>query len=237
MDSNLAKLVEDIFKGFVILDTGFQALQAYLSSLKCNQNKAIKTLMILKDIADENILSGIIDKPNVDILVEKMAERFNIRNQKMSKQKKITSFNDVVVKPINTFEDELLKCQFILENSIIYIDSTTSNKNIFSEPDEKTFMFQKHYKLILKFLKESPKYKKSDIIFDLGNLQGTEGKVLLFGMLLKKSSNNYLLSDLNTKVNLDISKNKNWGVGYFTPGCCIICSGYHKNGKINVNQI
>ena len=239
MDSNLTKLVEDIFNRYVILDTGFQALQAYLSSLKCNQNKAIKTLMIMKDIADENILSKIIDKPNVDILVEKMAERFNIRNQKINanKQKKITSFNDVIVKPINTFEDELLKCQFILENSIIYIDSTTSNKNIFSEPDEKTYMFQKHYKLIRKFLLESSKYKKSDIIVDLGNLQGTEGKVLLFGMLIKKSSNNYLLSDLNTKINLDISKNKNWGLGYFTPGCCIICNGYHKNGRINVNKI
>ena len=253
-----SKFFETIFDGYVLLDSGMEALKAYLTSLKGNQNQKYKYIYLLKDIADESEIGKVLDKFQIDKLIQEVI----IRQKNLSKPEKknnkkitkITSFNEVFTEPINTFDDELLKYQYLYNNSIIYIESINNSikeykkKCLFSDTEEKSYMFQKHFKLIKYFLSkkilnqkqflESKKRNNNELIItELGSLQGTEENVIVFGMLLKTESRNYQLQDLTTRINIDLSNVKKWGKGYFTPGCCIICWGFFKNNKLIVDEI
>ena len=254
-----SKFFETIFDGYVLLDTGIEALIAYLTSLKGNQNQKYKYIYLLKDIADELEIGKILDKFQIDKLIKEVINRQkNLskleKNNKSNNTKKITSFDDVVTEPMNTFDDELIKYQYLYNNSIIYIDSISNSlkesqkNNLFSDVEEKSLMFQKHFKLIKYFLSknifnqqpflENKKRNNNELIVEeLGSLQGTEENVIVFGMLLKTESRNYQLQDLTTRINIDLSNTKKWGKGYFTPGCCVICWGFFKNNKLFVDEI
>ena len=155
---------------------------------------------------------------------------------------------------MNTFDDELLKYQYIFNNCIIYIDSIANysrefqKKSLFSDVDEKAMVFQKHFNLLklLLFQKELNKDQyllskrrnnNEKIVQELGSLQGIEENVIVFGMLIKTESGNYQLQDLVTRINIDISNVSKWGKGYYTPGCCVICWGFFKNNKLIVDEI
>jgi hypothetical protein len=254
-----SKFFETIFDGYVLLDTGIEALKAYLSSLKGNENQKFKYLYLLKEIADEIGIVKVLDKSQIDKLIQEVINRQkNIKLEKDKKNNKkgakIRSFDEVVAEPVNTFDDELLKYQYLYNSSIIYVDSVNysskenQRKNLFSEADEKAFMFQEHFNLIKyllskrefnheQFLASKKRNNKELIITELGSLQGTEENVVVFGMLLKTESRNYQLQDLTTRINIDLSNVKRWGKGYFTPGCCVICWGFFKNNKLFVDEI
>ena len=253
------KFFETIFEGYVLLDTGIDALKAYLTSIKGSQTQKYKYFYLLKEIADELEIGKIIDKFQVDKLIQEVIKRHKNsskieNNNKNKKNAKITSFDDVVTEPMNTFDDELLKYQYLYNSSIIYIDSINASfkenqkKNLFSDAEEKSFMFQKHFNLIKYFLSKkefnhdqflaSKKRNNNELIItELGSLQGTEENVVVFGMLIKTESRNYQLQDLTTRINIDLSNVKKWGKGYFTPGCCVVCWGFFKNNKLNVDEI
>ena len=253
------KFFETIFEGYVLLDTGIDALKAYLTSIKGSQTQKYKYFYLLKEIADELEIGKIIDKFQVDKLIQEVIKRHKNsskieNNNKNKKNAKITSFDDVVTEPMNTFDDELLKYQYLYNSSIIYIDSVNASfkenqkKNLFSDAEEKSFMFQKHFNLIKYFLSKkefnhdqflaSKKRNNNELIItELGSLQGTEENVVVFGMLIKTESRNYQLQDLTTRINIDLSNVKKWGKGYFTPGCCVVCWGFFKNNKLNVDEI
>ena len=253
------KFFETIFDGYVLLETGVEALKAYLTSLKGNQNQKYKYIILLKEIADETQNSKILDKFQIDKLIQEVIARqqkklLEKKNKNNKKTAKITSFDDVVTEPMNTFDDELLKYQYLYNNSIIYIDSIsnslkeTQKRNIFSETEEKSIMFQKHFNLLKYFLSKkefnhdqfllSKRRNNNEVIItELGSLQGTEENVVVFGMLIKTESRNYQLQDLVTRINIDLSHVQKWGKGYFTPGCCVICWGYFKNNKLIVDEI
>ena len=254
-----SKFFETIFDGYVLLDTGIEALKAYLTSLKGNQNQKYKYIYLLKEIADELEISKIIDKFQIDKLIHEVINRqqktrLDKNNKNNKKLIKITSFDEVVTEPMNTFDDELLKYQYLYNSSIIYIDSVNSSlkenqrRNLFSEAEEKSIMFQKHFNLLKHFLSKkefnheqflaSKKRNTNEIIItELGSLQGTEENVIVFGMLIKTESRNYQLQDLVTRINIDLTNVKKWGKGYFTPGCCVICWGFFKNNKLIVDEI
>ena len=254
-----SKFFETIFDGYVLLDTGIEALKAYLSSLKGNENQKFKYLYLLKEIADEIGIVKVLDKSQIDKLIQEVINRQkNIKLEKDKKNNKkgakIRSFDEVVAEPVNTFDDELLKYQYLYNSSIIYIDSINASfkenqkKNLFSDAEEKSFMFQKHFNLIKYFLSKkefnhdqflaSKKRNNNELIItELGSLQGTEENVVVFGMLIKTESRNYQLQDLTTRINIDLSNVKKWGKGYFTPGCCVVCWGFFKNNKLNVDEI
>ena len=256
-----SKFFETIFDGYVLLDTGIEALKAYLTSLKGNQNQKYKYIYLLKEIADELEIGRVIDKFQIDKLIKEVINRQqkilkleNNNNRNNKKIDRITSFDEVVTEPMNTFDDELLKYQYIYNSSIIYIDSINNSlkenqrKNLFSEAEEKSAMFQKHFNLLKHFLSKkefnheqflaSKKRNNNErIITELGSLQGTEENVVVFGMLIKTESRNYQLQDLVTRINIDLSNVKKWGKGYFTPGCCVICWGFFKNNKLIVEEI
>ena len=258
--AELKNFFETIFEGYVLLDTGIDTLKAYLSSLKGNQKQKIKYIFLLKELGDELEIGKILDKDQIDKLIQEVIKRQkkisgqdkNKRSNK--KESRITSFDDVVTEQINTFDDELLKYQYIYNNSIIYIDSITNyskefqKKNLFSDIDEKAVVFQKHFNLLktLLFQKELNKDQyllskrrnaNEKVVQELGSLQGTEENVIVFGMLIKTESGNYQLQDLVTRINIDISNVSKWGKGYYTPGCCIICWGFFKNNKLIVDEI
>ena len=258
--AELKNFFETIFEGYVLLDTGIDTLKAYLSSLKGNQKQKIKYIYLLKELGDELEIGKILDKDQIDKLIQEVIKRQkkisgqdkNKRSNK--KESRITSFDDVVTEQINTFDDELLKYQYIYNNSIIYIDSITNyskefqKKNLFSDIDEKAVVFQKHFNLLktLLFQKELNKDQyllskrrnaNEKVVQELGSLQGTEENVIVFGMLIKTESGNYQLQDLVTRINIDISNVSKWGKGYYTPGCCIICWGFFKNNKLIVDEI
>ena len=254
-----SKFFETLFEGYVLLDTGIEALKAYLSSLKGNENQKYKYLYLLKEIADEIEMGKILDKSQIDKLIQEVINRqknakFEKNKKKSIKEKKIKSFDEVITEPVNTFDDELLKYQYLYNSCIIYIDSVNNSlkenqkKNLFSEADEKAFMFQRHFNLIKQFLTKNEsnheqflaskkRNNNEKIITELGSLQGTEENVIVFGMLLKTESRNYQLQDLTTRINIDLSNVKKWGKGYFTPGCCVICWGFFKNNKLFVDEI
>ena len=258
--AELKNFFETIFEGYVLLDTGIDTLKAYLSSLKGNQKQKIKYIYLLKELGDELEIGKILDKDQIDKLIQEVIKRQkkisgqdkNKRSNK--KESRITSFDDVVTEQINTFDDELLKYQYIYNNSIIYIDSITNylrefqKKNLFSDIDEKAVVFQRHFNLLrtLLFQKELNKDQyllskrrnaNEKVVQELGSLQGTEENVIVFGMLIKTESGNYQLQDLVTRINIDISNVSKWGKGYYTPGCCIICWGFFKNNKLIVDEI
>ena len=258
--AELKNFFETIFEGYVLLDTGIDTLKAYLSSLKGNQKQKIKYIYLLKELGDELEIGKILDKDQIDKLIQEVIKRQkkisgqdkNKRSNK--KESRITSFDDVVTEQMNTFDDELLKYQYIYNNSIIYIDSITNyskefqKKNLFSDVDEKAVVFQKHFNLLktLLFQKEINKDQyllskrrnaNEKVVQELGSLQGTEENVIVFGMLIKTESGNYQLQDLVTRINIDISNVSKWGKGYYTPGCCIICWGFFKNNKLIVDEI
>ena len=258
--AELKNFFETIFEGYVLLDTGIDTLKAYLSSLKGSQKQKIKYIYLLKELGDELEIGKILDKDQIDKLIQEVIKRQkkisgqdkNKRSNK--KESRITSFDDVVTEQINTFDDELLKYQYIYNNSIIYIDSITNyskefqKKNLFSDIDEKAVVFQKHFNLLktLLFQKELNKDQyllskrrnaNEKVVQELGSLQGTEENVIVFGMLIKTESGNYQLQDLVTRINIDISNVSKWGKGYYTPGCCIICWGFFKNNKLIVDEI
>ena len=258
--AELKNFFETIFEGYVLLDTGIDTLKAYLSSLKGNQKQKIKYIYLLKELGDELEIGKILDKDQIDKLIQEVIKRQKkISGQDKDKrsnekESRITSFDDVVTEQINTFDDELLKYQYIYNNSIIYIDSITNyskefqKKNLFSDIDEKAFVFQKHFNLLktLLFQKELNKDQyllskrrnaNEKVVQELGSLQGTEENVIVFGMLIKTESGNYQLQDLVTRINIDISNVSKWGKGYYTPGCCIICWGFFKNNKLIVDEI
>ena len=60
------KFFEIIFDGYVLLDTGVDALKAYLTSLKGNQNQKLKYIYLLKEIADELEIGNVLDKFKID---------------------------------------------------------------------------------------------------------------------------------------------------------------------------
>ena len=253
------KFFETIFDGYVLLETGVEALKAYLTSLKGNQNQKYKYIILLKEIADETQNSKILDKFQIDKLIQEVISRqqkkiLEKKNKNNKKTTKIMSFDEVITEPMNTFDDELLKYQYLYNNSIIYIDSIsnslkeTQKRNIFSDAEEKSIMFQKHFNLLKYFLSKkefnhdqfllSKRRNNNEIIItELGSLQGTEENVVVFGMLIKTESRNYQLQDLVTRINIDLSHVQKWGKGYFTPGCCVICWGYFKNNKLIVDEI
>ena len=258
--AELKNFFETIFEGYVLLDTGIDTLKAYLSSLKGNQKQKIKYIYLLKELGDELEIGKILDKDQIDKLIQEVIKRQKkISGQDKDKrsnekESRITSFDDVVTEQINTFDDELLKYQYIYNNSIIYIDSITNyskefqKKNLFSDIDEKAVVFQKHFNLLktLLFQKELNKDQyllskrrnaNEKVVQELGSLQGTEENVIVFGMLIKTESGNYQLQDLVTRINIDISNVSKWGKGYYTPGCCIICWGFFKNNKLIVDEI
>ena len=150
------KFFEAIFEGYVLLDTGIDALKAYLTSLKGSQTQKYKYFYLLKEIADDLEIGKILDKFQVDKLIQEVIRRQNnlskTENSNNKKNAKITSFDDVVTEPMNTFDDELLKYQYLYNSSIIYIDSINASfkenqkKNLFSDAEEKSLMFQKHLK-------------------------------------------------------------------------------------------
>ena len=253
------KFFEVIFDGYVLLDTGVDALKAYLTSLKGNQNQKLKYIYLLKEIADELEIGNVLDKFKIDKLIQEVINRQkNLskleKDNKNRKNIRIKSFDEVVTEPMNTFDDELLKYQYLYNSCIIYIDSINSSskenqkRNLFSDAEEKSLMFQKHFNLIKHFLSKkefnheqflaSKKRNNNELIItELGSLQGTEENVVVFGMLLKTESRNYQLQDLTTRINIDISNVKKWGKGFFTPGCCVICWGFFKNNKLYVDEI
>jgi len=251
-----SKFFETLFDGYVLLDTGIEALKAYLTSLKGNQNQKYKYIYLLKEIADELEIGKIIDKFQVDKLIQEVIKRqqkITNANKNNKKVNRIISFDEVVTEPMNTFDDELMKYLYLYNSSIIYIDSTSGSykenqKKLFSETEEKSIMFQKHFNLLKYFLSKrelnhdqflaSKKRNKNEIIItELGSLQGTEENVVVFGMLIKTESRNYQLQDLVTRINIDLSNVHKWGKGYFTPGCCVICWGFFKNNKLIVDEI
>ena len=60
--AEIKKFFEIIFEGYVLLDTGIDALKVYLASLKGNQNQKYKYIYLLKEIADELQIGKILDK-------------------------------------------------------------------------------------------------------------------------------------------------------------------------------
>ena len=222
------KFFEAIFDGYVLLDTGIDTLKAYLNSLKGNQKQKYKYLFLLKEIADELDFGKVLDKVQIDNLIQEVIIRQkNIsgkdkNNKSNKKEARITSFNDVVTEQMNTFDDELLKYQYLYNNTIIYIDSITNyskefqKKNLFSDIDEKAVVFQKHFNLLKtlltkkelnkdQFLLSKKRNANEKVITELGSLQGTEENVVVFGMLIKTESGNYQLQDIVTRINIDIS--------------------------------
>ena len=251
---------ETIFDGYVLLDTGLDTLKAYLLSLKGTQKQKYKYIYLLKELADEKKNIQILDKDQIDKLIQEVIIRQKKisgqeRNTKSNKKEvRITSFDDVVTEQMNTFDDELLKYQYIYNNSIIYIDSITNysreyqKKNLFSDVDEKSIVFQKHFNLLKSLLSQKELNKdqyllskrrnaNEKVVTELGSLQGTEENVVVLGMLIKTESGSYQLQDLVTRINIDISNVTKWGKGYYTPGCCIICWGFFKNNKLTVDEI
>ena len=258
--AELKKIFETIFDGYVLLDTGIDTLKAYLLSLKGVQNQKIKYIYLLKEIADELQIGTILDKIQIDKLIQEVINRqkkISGQDKKPKSNKKgarITSFDDVVTEQMNTFDDELLRYQYLYNNCIIYIDSISNyskeyqKRNLFSDTDEKAIVFQNHFNLLKnllsnkelnkeQFLLSKKRNKNEKAISELGSLQGTEENVVVFGMLIKTESGNYQLQDLVTRINIDISNVKKWGKGYYTPGCCIICWGFFKNNKLIVDEI
>ena len=258
--AEIQKFFETIFQGYVLLDTGIDALKIYLSSLKGNQNQKYKYIYLLKEIADELGIGKILDKTEIDKLIQEVIirqKKISAQDKKAKSNKKearITSFDDVVTEQINTFDDELIKYQYLYNNCIIYIDSIANyskeyqKKNLFSDTDEKALIFQKHFNLLKSLLSKRDLNKdqfllskrrniNEKVVTELGSLQGTEENVIVFGMLIKTESGNYQLQDLVTRINIDISNVKKWGKGYYTPGCCIICWGFFKNNKLIVDEI
>ena len=255
-----SKFFGTIFDGYVLVDSGIEALKAYLTSLRGNQNQKYKYLYLLKEIADEQNAKKILDNDEIDKLIKEVINRQkNVnkseKNNKIRKKsEKITSFDQVVTEPMNTFDDELLKYQYLYNSCIIYIDSINSNlkenqkKNLFADDEEKSLVFKKHFNLLKyflskkefnheQFLASKKRHQNELIITELGSLQGTEENVVVFGMLIKTESRNYQLQDLTTRINIDLSNIKKWGRGYFTPGCCVICWGFFKNNKLLVDEI
>ena len=258
--AELKQFFETIFEGYTLLDSGIDTLKAYLLSLKGNQNQKIKYIYLLKEIADELEIKGSLDKDNIDKLIQEVIKRqkklsIGDRNKKSNKKEsRITSFDDVVTEQMNTFDDELLKYQYLYNNCIIYIDSITNysrefqKKNLFSDVDEKAVVFQKHFNLLKtllfqrdlnkdQYLSSKRRNPNEKVVQELGSLQGTEENVIVFGMLIKTESGNYQLQDLTTRINIDISNVSKWNKGYYTPGCCIICWGFFKNNKLIVDEI
>lgn len=165
------------------------------------------------------------------------------------KTKIIQSFNDISTINEYTYDKELIKCKYIYLNSIIYIDSIkdyNSYQKIFSENAiDKPKMFQTQFNMLKYFLLENGNYKtkfqnKENAIelTQIGSLQGNLDKsVSVFGMLLKNEQRKILLQDTSNIIELDISNCENWGKGFFTPGCCVICQGDYKNGILKAKLI
>ena len=73
--AEIQKFFETIFQGYVLLDTGIDALKIYLSSLKGNQNQKYKYIYLLKEIADELGIGKILDKTEIDKLIQEVIIR------------------------------------------------------------------------------------------------------------------------------------------------------------------
>ena len=82
--AEIRNFFQAIFDGYVLLDTGIDALKVYLSSLKGSQNQKYKYIYLLKEIADELSIGRVLDKIEIDKLIQEVI----IRQKKYQVKKK-----------------------------------------------------------------------------------------------------------------------------------------------------
>ena len=260
MDSQYSKFFQQIFQDFILLDSGLEALIAYVKTLQGSQKEKMTKLVLLKELASKHITSSIIDSSTVESLLSELhtllpqqQQHKHITSntvQHYPNKPKITSFSEIESSTIPCFDEELIKSKYIYSNCIVYLDSVNeyslaSHKSIFSDAVHKPQMFRTQFNLLHYFLFENPHYKlKSQNkpnaieVTPLGSLRGIgSDEVTVFGMLLHNETKVIQLQDTDNTINAEISEIEHWGEGYFTPGCCVLCQGFYKNDILHAKLI
>jgi hypothetical protein len=235
-----------IFSDFVILESGLNILNNYITSLELETKEKYKRLVMIKELAKKRLKTSVIDDVTISALIKETNEFYNSK-KKQEKSKIVKSFKDIFIEDTYAFDQEMIKCNYIFNNSIIYVDSIKDIQNtrhIFSNAIDKPKMFMTQFNLVKYFLLQNPNFKtkfqnKIDglEITSLGSLQGTSVEVCVLGMLMLNEEGRIQMQDNTKIVNVDISEMQEWGRGYFTPGCVILCQGAFKNDVLKAKLI
>ena len=183
MDSQYSNFFQQIFQDFILLDSGLEALIAYVKTLQGSQKEKMTKLVLLKELASKHIKSSIIDSSTIESLLAELHTLLPQQQQQTQSQSqqqritqlsstlphyqnkpKITSFSEIESSTIPCFDEELIKSKYIYSNCIVYLDSVNeyslpSHKSIFSDAVHKPQMFRTQFNLLHYFLFENPHYK------------------------------------------------------------------------------
>lgn len=249
MNDSYNQLFNQVFSDFVLLDSGSEALVNYFNNAKIEQKEKLTHLILIKELAKAHVQSGVLDAIAMQNLFTEVANLLSLPTSFIPNQvATVNSFNQVFTDCNHVFDDEMIKCQYLHSNAIIYVNSfkdyNLKHKDIFSEADDKPKMYLTQFNLLHYFLLENPNYSspfqqkpETMEITPLGSLQGTSSEVLVFGMLSQNEYGKLQLQDKMNIITLDINNIESWGRGYFPLGVSVLCQGLYKNNILKARII
>ena len=250
-----------IFTEFVLLESAFNVLNEYIVDLQIDTKEKYKRIIMIKELAKKKIKSTILDEAAISALINETNEFYNIKPKIDTKSNR--SFQDMIYEDSSSSDHEMIRCNYIYNNSIIYVDSirdypnvsnkifkslkihedSVKTKQIFSNAIDKPRIFLNHFSLLKHFLLLNPGFKtryqvnsEGLEISTLDSLIGTQSDVVVMGMILLNEEGKIQLQDNYSIVSIDISECE-WGQGYFTQGCIVLVQGQHKNNILKAKCI
>lgn len=130
-----------------------------------------------------------------------------------------------------------------------YLRIETQSKRLLGNAAQKIAVYRNRFENIRQRLMRNDSFKApvfmreidaNSAVFKitpLKNLQGCGGgSFLLFGMLFKSSEGSWILEDMDSDIQLDLS-NAVFGEGIFAEGCFVLALGTYENEKFIVEEI
>jgi hypothetical protein len=252
-------IISKIFENFVLLDSGIELLHEYLNGIEEQINEKYKRLILIKKLAEKELVSKILDDISLPSLIKEANKVYPLKKNKVQQNK--NSFKDLLYDEDAIEDQKFILNNFIYNSSIIYVDSikdfpsacetilksskyTEQNtKTIFSNPVEKPKIFLNRLQMIKNFLFQSGEFKtkfqkNSDglQINSLDCLLGNSEDLMVIGMLIVNEEGKLQLQDERKIINIYIDETQS-GKGYFTPGCIVLAQGVLKNEIFKVKAM
>jgi len=257
---NYEQVSKLIFTDFVLLESAFNILNDYVTRQDLDTKETLKRLVMMRELAKKKIKSTILDEAAISALIKDTNEIYNIKPKEIKNNR---SFQEIVYEDFSSTDYEMIRCNYIYNNSIIYVDSirdfpnvtnkvfktfkihedTEKSKHVFSSAIDKPKIFLNHFNLLRHFLLLNPGFKtryqinsEGLEISTLDSLAGVQSEVVVMGMILLNEEGKIQLQDNYSIVSLDISECE-WGQGYFTQGCIVLVQGQNKNNILKAKCI
>lgn len=199
--------------------------------------------------------------------IAEIINKRSVINRPNAAEVPIKSFKNLMMDDCVGVDYELARDNYIYNNSVIYVDSirdlkevtnsifrslkineessqgSNSEMGILSNAVEKAKVFKNHFELVKYFIMNNAEYKnkfqknaEGMEISTLDCLQGTNTDMIILGILVLNEEGTIQMQDNTKVIDLDISE-CDWGKGYFTNGCIVLCQGNFKNDVLKAKAI